>query len=52
MNLFKRNMFGEINLICYLFGHNFCLFGEEQNAVCQRCELHDERLALRGERTK
>ena len=40
MNLFKRNMFGELNIVCYLFGHNFCFIGKyPYQAVCQRCEL-------------
>lgn len=40
MNWLKRNMFGEINLGCYLFGHNFYLVGEHPfTAVCKRCEL-------------
>jgi hypothetical protein len=42
MNWLKRNMFGEINWICYLFGHNFVLIGNyPYQAVCKNCELNN-----------
>lgn len=40
MKLFKRNRFGEINLICYLLGHDFTYYWQEKSEVCVRCELH------------
>lgn len=43
MKLLQRNMFGEINWICYLFGHRLCLYGVDEINICIRCELEDER---------
>ena len=43
MNWLKRNMFGEINPICYLFGHTWCIYGSEKIAICMRCELNNKK---------
>ncbi len=39
MNLFKRNMYGELNLVCFLFGHRLVFVGKyPHRAICRRCE--------------
>ena len=43
MNLFKRNMYGELNWICFLFGHKWIFVGEyPHHCICERCELFGE----------
>lgn len=37
--IFKRNMFGQMNWLCFLLGHRFCLYGSDKRAICMRCEL-------------
>jgi len=49
MNWFKRNMFGELNWICYLFGHKWCIYGSGNGvALCMRCELDNPKLRTNG----
>ena len=42
MNWLQRNAIGELNWVCYLFGHSFCFIGNYPYiAVCKRCELNN-----------
>ncbi len=43
----KRNMFGEMNWICFWLGHKWCdyscyeITGSNSLVLCQRCELYN-----------
>ncbi len=50
MNWLKRNMFGEINPICFLFGHKWCTYSSDKITICMRCELNDKRLVRKFEK--
>ncbi len=52
MNLFKRNMFGELNVLCFVLGHKWGLYGRDRTALCMRCEVDNPRRLLSAENIK